>query len=238
MKKLEILSQVNKSCSLPVVLGSRSSGIKRCLSITLNSFRSGRFLIAAILISSFTSTVSFAQEGGGGGGSGSRGGSGSIILSANAGVYNTKDDTAGVVNNDTQVSVADGTLGYVFSSGIYLGGIYGTATTSTKGAATKPETSFSGGSLGYFSKGGFIFQGHYIASAEIKKATATTNKVEGTGSQFDVGFIKNLWGPIFVGGQISTRTIEYKKLDTGGVKTLSKHTVTETFPELKLCFVW
>ena len=174
-------------------------------------------------------------------GDGSSGGGksgGSVILSASAGLYNTKDDTAGVVNNNTEVSVSDGTLGYVFSSGIYIGGIYGTATTSDKALATKPVSTFSGGTLGYFSQGGFIFQGHYISNAEIKKATATTGWVEGTGSQIDLGFIKNLYGPIFVGGQISTRTIEYAKLDTAGVKTKSKHTVVETFPELKLSIVW
>lgn len=200
--------------------------------VALSFFLSGvSGLVSAFVMLSFTSAVSLAQEGGGSG-------KGSIILSANAGVYNTKDDTDKTVNHDTQVSVADGTLGYVFSSGVYMGGIYGTALTKEKGAATKPETKFSGGSLGYFSKGGFIFQAHYLTGAEIKKATATTNWTEGTGTQFDIGFIKNLFGPIFVGGQISTRTIEYTKLDTGGVKTTSKHTVTETFPELKLSLVW
>jgi hypothetical protein len=165
-------------------------------------------------------------------------GHGSFIIGGSAGMYNSKDETAGTVNNDLQVSTAEGNIGYVFSSGIYLGGIYGTGTTKVNGAATKPETTFSGASLGYYTPGGFVFQGHFITNAEIKKATATTNRIEGSGSQFDIGFIKNLYGPIFVGAQLSSRSIEYKKLDTSGVKTESKHTVTETFPELRIAFVW
>lgn len=164
--------------------------------------------------------------------------SGSAILSANVGVYNTKDDTDGVTQHDTQVSNLDGTLGYVFSSGIYIGGMYGSSTSETQGATSKPTMTHYGASLGYYTSGGLVLQGHYITSAVIKDATATADRTDGTGTQFDLGFIKNLAGPLFLGAQLSSRTMEYKKLDTAGVKTLSKHRVSDLFPSIRISFIW
>jgi hypothetical protein len=185
----------------------------------------------------FNGNFSLAQEGGGGG-SRHSGRGGSVIFGGNMGVYNSKSNTAETVETDTQVSQFDGNLGYVFSSGIYIGGIYAQSTSQTHGSTLKPESTQYGGSLGYFTNGGLLFQAHYFSHAEIKSATATANRVSGSGSQFDIGFIKNLWGPIFVGGQISSRTLDYKKLDTAGVLSNSAHTVKELFPALRLSFVW
>ena len=159
------------------------------------------------------------------------------ILSANAGIYNTKSSTDGTQDANTQVTNLDATLGYLFSSGIYIGGIYGSNTTKIQGAATKPEMKHYGASLGYMVSG-WIFHAHYLTSAEIKNATMTANRVDGSGTQFDVGYVMHALGPIFIGAHVSQRTIEYKKLDTNGVKTDSKHKVSDLFPAIRLTIIW
>ena len=178
----------------------------------------------------FGSSLSAASPEGGRGGS--------IIISGNVGAYQTKDETGDVVNHDTQVTSTDGQLGFVFSSGIYIGGIYGNSISKIQGAATKPEMIHHGASLGYMTNGGLFLIGHYITEAEIKKATATADRTEGSGSQVDLGFVKNLVGPIFVGAQISSRNLEYKKLDTAGVLTESEHSVKELFPAIRISIIW
>ena len=160
-----------------------------------------------------------------------------FVLSANLGGYSSKDETGTVIHNDTQVSVSDGTLGYMFSSGIYIGGIYGTSTTKKQGAATKPVMTQSGGTLGYMASG-WIFHAHYFTEAQIEKFSATADRIDGTGTQFDIGYVMSLFGPIYLGAQISSRTIEYKKLDTAGVETLSDHKVTEIFPAIRITMIW
>lgn len=160
-----------------------------------------------------------------------------FVLSVNAGGYNSKDETGTTVNNDTQASTTDGTLGYMFSSGIYIGGIYGTSTIKKQGAATKPVMTQSGVTLGYMARG-WIFHAHHFTNAEIEKFSATANRIDGSGTQFDIGYVMSLFGPIYLGAQISSRTLEYKKLDTAGVETLSDHKVTDLFPAIRITAIW
>ncbi len=108
-------------------------------------------VIAVIFgFSAFFMSVAQGQEGGGGRG----GGSGSFILSGNFGANHSKNQTANTVTKDTKVSTTDGQVGYVFTSGIYIGGIYGTSKMEIKDAVSKPEMIHSGGSLGYMTSGG------------------------------------------------------------------------------------
>ncbi len=199
----------------------------------MNKFK---IIVSTLSLSSLLS-VANAQEGGGGGNRGG-GGNGSFILSGNFGAYNSKDQTGDTVNRDTKVSNTDAQVGYVFTSGIYIGGIYGTSEMKIKDAVSKPEMTHSGGSLGYMTSGGLFLIGHYFSEAKIEKATATADRTKGTGSQVDLGFVKNIWGPLFVGAQISKRDFEYEELDTAGVITESKHEVSELFPAVRLSIIW
>ena len=188
-----------------------------------------KVFVFAVSISSLVA-VANAQEAGGG--------SGSFILSGNFGAYNSKEQTGDTVNRDTQVSSTDAQVGYVFRSGIYVGGIYGNSVMKIKDAATKPEMTHTGGSLGYMTSGGLFLIGHYFSEARIEKVTATADRTKGTGTQVDVGFVKNIGGPIFVGAQVSSRELEYEELDTAGVITESEHKVTELFPAIRLSIIW
>ncbi len=68
--------------------------------------------------------------------------------------------------------------------------------------------------------------------------TATSDRTKGTGSQVDLGFVKNIKGPLFVGAQISKRDLKYKELDTAGVVVASEHEVSELFPAIRLSIIW
>lgn len=202
-----------------------SMGVLKMKKLKVTIFVGSGLLLSSLI---FCSTAYSAT-----GSSGSR-----ALLSANFGMFNSKDETETTVNHDTQVTNTDINVGYIFSSGFYLGGMYGSSATDRKGDATKPTMTHQGVSIGYFSTGGFFIQAHYLMSGEIVKATATANRIGGTGNQIDLGFVKNLKGVLFLGAQISSRTVEYTKLDTSGVETESKHSVVDLFPALRLSFIW
>ncbi len=195
-----------------------------------------KVIVLTLGFSGFFLNVALAQEGGGGGSRGS--GNGSFILSGNFGAHHSKNQTANAVTKDTKISNTDAQVGYVFTSGIYIGGIYGTSKMEIKDATSKPKMIHSGGSIGYMTSGGLFLIGHYFTEAKIEMATATADRTKGKGSQIDLGFVKNIWGPLFVGAQISKRDLEYEELDTAGTVTASEHEVHELFPAIRLSIIW
>jgi hypothetical protein len=159
------------------------------------------------------------------------------MLSANVAPFQTKNETGSTVNQDFSVSGLDANFGLIMESGLYLGVLYGSSTVDDQALSTKPSLAHYGASLGFHS-GGFFIHGHYLASAEIKKATATSDRTDGTGTQFDVGYIVNISGPFFLGGQVTSRTLEYKTLKTGSVEATSAHKVVDLYPSIRLTLIW
>lgn len=152
-------------------------------------------------------------------------GAGGVMLTANAFMYNEKVDNNGATS-EANTSIYDFKLGYLLSSGVYLGGIY--ALKMTDDGTTKKDGSATGASLGYVGDSGFFIQGHYFLSAKFDKLT------EGTGYQGDLGYVTSVSSAILLGVELSYRNIEYKK--NNDVDASVK--VTELLPKLTLGFAF
>lgn len=99
--------------------------------------------------------------------------------------------------------------GTEISDGIFVGGIYDSRTDDSSGSKT--ERTGYGGTIGYHSNGLFI-DGNIFLSSAIKTAGGT--KLEGgTGFGIDLGRNFDVMSNLFLGLQISYRSISYTKVN-------------------------
>lgn len=158
-----------------------------------------------------------------------RGGSSSgVLLSANVFMHNSSVEVNPGASEESNNSIYDIKLGYLGGSGLYLGGIYTIKNSET--SSTKQSGSAMGASLGYVGSRGFFIKGHYLVSAEFQ------NLQEGTGYQADVGYMSNISPNVFMGVELSYRTIKYAKEE--GNPALTSVTTTDLFPMLSVGLVF
>ena len=97
--------------------------------------------VLGVILFLFVTPAALAEGGGGGGGG--------LMISENAFFWNsTKDDQVNNTKTNSLNNIYDGKVGYLTSSGIYLGGIYTSRSDNT--GNTNQRGSSGGGSLGYF----------------------------------------------------------------------------------------
>lgn len=157
-----------------------------------------------------------------------RGGtSNGVMVSASAYMYNVTTDSSPGGKTDSKTSLYDLKLGYLSGNGLYLGGLY-TIRSQENGSSESGKA--LGASVGYVGSEGFYLQGHYILSAEKGDYS------EGTGLQADFGYLTNVTGAMYVGVELSYRSIEYKKNST--IPGFEKMKMDELFPLLTVGFLF
>jgi hypothetical protein len=93
----------------------------------------------------------------------------------------------------------------------------------TNGSAT-------GVSLGYMGAAGIFLQGHYLTNASYGTFS------EGTGVQADVGYKAGMGSGWLLGGELSYRSISYKKQsDNAGLDT---YKITEVIPMISIGYLF
>ncbi len=121
-------------------------------------------------------------------------------------LYRKTSETNGVettqLNWDFKLGIEDGKL--------YYGLIYATEDQSNTGPIYT-RTSY-GPTIGYNGANGYAHLSYFFSS-EFEAGGATV--LEGTGFQFDVGYLFKLTGALSVGPQITYKTFEYDETDTG-----------------------
>ncbi|MDZ4677780.1 MAG: hypothetical protein SGI74_09755 [Oligoflexia bacterium] len=145
---------------------------------------------------------------------------GTGVILAPAVMYETslfEDSTTS--KSDTSGLRLDGRLGFKFQFPLYVGGIYASRGSTTKGL-TGPDSTIS--STGYgvsagFMKSGFFLIGHYILSAERedKVSNVTTTYKEGSGFQADIGYIFMVSSKFGIAPEMHYRSVEFKKKKVG-----------------------
>ncbi|MBX2986331.1 MAG: hypothetical protein KF802_00405 [Bdellovibrionaceae bacterium] len=126
-------------------------------------------------------------------------------------------------------------LGYIFSSGLYLG--VAMDSMSGESGGDKPKSSAMGLSLGYMGRG-FLFHAHYFLSGSYD-ANDTTKWSSGSGIGVNLGYLFNVAGNFHLGGGIAYRSLEFKKLKANDVDVDdSSAKVTTTEPRLLFAFVF
>lgn len=166
------------------------------------------------------STSAWAQRGGKGSGT---------MLSLNWSMF-SQETEFGSAKSEYAVTNIDGTLGYIFSSGLYLGGIFNSTTVDT---GDKITGSHYGVSVGYV-RSGWLIHAHYLLGGTVDD-DAGGDLEKGAGYQVDLGYNFNLGGAFFLGPQITYRTMEYEFKDVATDEKLEK---TDMFPSIRLTFIW
>jgi hypothetical protein len=164
-----------------------------------------------------------------------RGGGSGVLFDVNLYYGSNKTETKNTnsanstTNSDSTTAIYDIKLGYLSGSGLYFGGIYTSRSNSLLNQSGTAGSDY-GASLGYFGASGLFIMGHYIASAK--------NDVydNGTGAQVDLGYKAGVGGDWLLGGEITYRSIGYKKSSSNAA--LDTYTVTEVFPMLSLGYLF
>lgn len=180
--------------------------------------------LSAMVIASTLALAATAQARGGGSG---------VLFDVNLYYTSTKveDKNNGNTNqiSDGTTSIYDIKLGYLGGDGWYFGGIYNSRSDSALNASGTAGSAM-GASLGYFGSAGFFFMGHYMMNG-----TRGTYK-EGSGIQVDLGYKAGVSGNWLVGGELSYRSMTFKKNET--ITGFESRTITEIIPMVSIGYLF
>lgn len=148
--------------------------------------------------------------------------------------YKNYEDKTNSTRNEVTETYYDIKLGYVMTSGLYLGGLYSAMTREIN--ENEVERTSYGAGVGYYSNGWFLM-GHYVIDSEYE--TSPGNKhIEGSGFQLDVGHWFNVSSQIYVGPQLTYRSISYDKYQTNSTTVSLEMKSTEFLPYISLALMF
>ncbi|HRO68225.1 MAG TPA: hypothetical protein PL182_11720 [Pseudobdellovibrionaceae bacterium] len=167
-----------------------------------------------------------------------RGSGGNGVYLGIGAMYDNTKVTADMGGTETESKMTqitlDGDLGYVFSSGLYLGAAY--ISTSSDDGTNKPKDSALGVGLGYM-KNGFIGKLSYYLSGQTE--SGTEKGTEGTGLGVDVGYLFPVSSSFNMGASLAYRDIKYKKIESSGVEVPDASVKSSTLsPRLLFAFTF
>lgn len=133
-------------------------------------------------------------------------------------------------DSESTRTIFDLKLAYLHYSGLYLGGLY---TTSKIG---DDKMMGVGPTLGYSHYSGFyaLFTYHLMSKYEVANNGGEFN--DGMGAQVDIGWVFPLTSVFSIGPQLSYRSINYKKFESGGAETTVDITRSSISPYVSLWF--
>ena len=156
-----------------------------------------------------------------------------FVVNPNLSYTSEKYETAGVSSEGTTIML-DLRAGFVLNSGLFLGGTYayeGYDTGSDDGTASSLAPT-----VGYFNSGFLaMLTYHFMATTELD---ATTDLIEGAGPQIDIGYVLPVTDSFHLGPQLRWRSLDYGKVETGGVKFDADHKATTIQPMINLWFMF
>jgi len=156
-----------------------------------------------------------------------------ILFSPTLNYTETKVENPG--NSKVRSTAIDLRLGYVGGSGLYLGGLYNTETIDDGGPKDK-KTSI-GPSVGWVHNSGFnLIATYHVFNTEYEVNGGAQKFTEGKGPQIDIGWLFKMGSMFSLGPQFTWRSIEYGKVESGGVKVDSDTTITEIRPMVAFGF--
>lgn len=128
-------------------------------------------------------------------------------------------------------------LGYIFPMGFYIGGMYSYLSGSfafapSLGSDAKDSGSLLGPTIGYYNPMGFnmLFTYHLMGDSKSELNGVTATFKGASGFQFDIGWNFPITSVFGLGPQITYKSIEYGKVDTGTeVTTDYKYTTIDPY---------
>lgn len=156
--------------------------------------------------------------------------SATIVFSPSFSYMTEKVEDTGVTSSEYTKSFYDFRLGYLHSSGLFLGGMYSMSSYDAgfnqKGFAVGPTIGFSHYS-GFFA----LFTYFLMAESDID---ATNTMTDGMGPQIDIGWAFPITSMFHLGPQITYRSITFDKVDPGS--TSIDITRSDIVPAINLWF--
>ena len=153
-----------------------------------------------------------------------------IAFSPSFSYFKQEDESAGVAAGELEITTYDFKLGYVHSSGLFLGGMYQTSKYNDDKAFAVGPT------LGFKHYSGFYALFTYFLMAEYEVAGGGTF-TDGMGPQIDVGWMFPLTYMFYIGPQISYRSLNYGKAEAaGGTSVDADYTRSQVLPYISLWF--
>lgn len=146
------------------------------------------------------------------------------------------------ISEETEISGAQGEdnktfldfrLGYLHSSGLFLGGMY--AMTNFSNTSDSNKGYAAGPTLGFSHYSGFYALFTYFLVAEQDRSSTQTFS-DGMGPQIDIGWAFPLTAMFHLGPQISYRSLTFDKVDNSGVSTSEENKLTYFMPAIVLWF--
>lgn len=151
------------------------------------------------------------------------------IVFAPAFSYFKFEDEDATGTAETEITNYDIKLGYVHTSGLYLGGMY------QKSKINEDESFAVGPTLGYNHYSGFYALFTYFILAEQEAGSGNTF-TDGMGPQIDLGWVFPINYMFLIGPQISYRSIAYDKFEQGGSSADADFTRSFILPSISLWF--
>lgn len=130
--------------------------------------------------------------------------------------YHASEETNTGTDSERTQTFYDIKLGVTLSNNIYLGAIYASDTEDV-GSGDIARTSY-GATVGYMQPSGWYLLGHYFISSEVE-FSGGGEYGDGSGFQFDVGYMFQFGNSFYVGPQLSYKTFEYGEATAGGATT-------------------
>jgi len=148
-------------------------------------------------------------------------------------MYLYSNTTDGGSTSTTSRVLADISLGYKFSSPIYLGGLYSYDSTSTTSSSSTTTDTFGsyGPSLGLLTDNVYLIFTYFVASTET---TSNHSYSSGSGFQVVLGYKFDMGSSWGLGPQVNYRSLAYTK---DGNSTVDHH-YTTLLPYVSLWFTF
>lgn len=126
----------------------------------------------------------------------------------------------------TTFTFLSGKVGYAFSSGLFVAGVYDSETYTVSNSSTSnyDRTSY-GAALGY-RKNGWSFEGTYFINSFLNWNTNPNRKWEGSGIAVDLAYHWMLSSSFGIGPSIAYRSWTYTTLKTGSSTTANSNLST------------
>lgn len=141
----------------------------------------------------------------------------------------------GQAAKDTQINHFNTKAGYVFPSGLYLGGEYEYSTFAfeTTNSSTETRSSY-GPAIGYFNSGFYVIGTYFITSTY----NYPTGNYFSNASAYmvELGYTYNIAGNFNLGAAIVYANYSWNQFTASGVNVTQTNAQTDTYPCLNLGF--
>lgn len=151
-----------------------------------------------------------------------------IVFAPGLSYLKIEDENTGTTT-ETEISSYDLKLGYVGSSGLYLGGMYQMSKIGDDKATAVGPT------LGYSHYSGFYALFTYFLMAQ-QDAGSGSEFTDGMGPQVDLGWVFPVTRVFMIGPQVSYRSISYDKFKANGASVDADYTRSNILPYISLWF--